>query len=55
MVVVDKYIKYIHFIPLRHHYAAASVAKAFLDQVYMLHGMPVSIISNTDRMFTSKF
>jgi hypothetical protein len=55
MMVVDKYTKSSHFIPLRHPYTATTVAKAFLDQVYKLHGMPSSIISDRDKVFTIKF
>jgi hypothetical protein len=31
------------------------VAKLFLDNVYRLHGMPLSIVSDRDRVFISKF
>jgi hypothetical protein len=55
LVVVDKFTKYSHFIPLRHPYTVASVAKVFLDQVYKLHGMPMSIVSDMDIIFTSQF
>jgi hypothetical protein len=52
-VVVDKFTKYSHFIPLKHPFTAAMVAKVFLGNVYKLHELPVVIISNRDKIFTS--
>ena len=55
LVVVDKFSKFTHFMPLKHPYSAASVARVFLDNIYKLHGLLVAIISYRDRVFTSKF
>jgi len=55
LVVVDKFSKFAHFIPLRHPFTAAVVARVFQDTVYRLHGWPKTIISDRDRVFTSKF
>lgn len=52
-VVVDKFTKYAHFVALKHPYSAASLAKLFIDNIYELHGLPLSIISDRDRVFTS--
>jgi hypothetical protein len=54
LVVVDKLTKYGHFIPLKHPYTALSVAQAFVDNIYGLHGLPHCIISDRDKVFISK-
>jgi hypothetical protein len=53
LIVVDRFSKYAHFIPLGHPYTAASVARAFFDDIVRLHGFPSSIFSDRDPVFTS--
>jgi transposase InsO family protein len=55
MVVVDKFSRYAHFIALAHPYSTPTIARLFLDHVFKLHSMPLSIISDRDRVFTSTF
>jgi hypothetical protein len=55
LVVVNKFTKLAHFLPLRHQYTALLVAKVFLDQVYKLQGLPQSIIYDRYPIFTSNF
>ncbi|GJZ58344.1 putative mitochondrial protein [Tanacetum coccineum] len=55
LVVVDKYSKYSHFVPLSHPYSAIQVAQAFLDNIYKLHGLPKAIVSDRDKVFLSMF
>jgi hypothetical protein len=54
-VIVDRLTKYAHFIPLKHPYTAENLAQVFMTQLFKLHGMPQSIISDRDSSFTSKF
>jgi hypothetical protein len=53
--VVDRSSKYAHFIPLAHPYTAESVAQAFFADIVRLHGIPQSIVSDRDPVFTSAF
>jgi hypothetical protein len=55
LTVVDHFSKSAHFIPLGHPYSASTVAQAFFDTVVRLHGIPSSIVSDRDPIFTSKF
>jgi hypothetical protein len=55
MVVVDRLTKYAHFIPLKADYSSKVVAEVFMNQIVKLHGIPKSIVSDRDKVFTSSF
>ena len=53
LVVVDRFTKFAHFIGLSHPFTAQEVARAFMDRVVALHGVPSVIILGRDKIFTS--
>lgn len=55
MVVVDRLSKYGHFIPISHQYTTTKIAIIFLHNIFKLHGMPTSIVTDRDPTFTSSF
>jgi hypothetical protein len=55
LVVVDRLTKYAHFLALSHPYNAQQVTKLFMDNISKLHGLPRTIVSDRDTIFTSKF
>jgi transposase InsO family protein len=55
VVVVDRLSKYAHFVALTHPYTASTVARLFMDNIFKLHGIPKTIVSDYDPVFTSNF
>lgn len=55
MVVVEKLSKIAHFIPVQSTYRAAQIANVFMQNIFKLHRLPKTIISNRDVKFTSAF
>jgi len=54
-VIVDRFSKMAHFIPLRTEEHIKELALTFVKDVWHLHGLPESIVSDRDTRFTSKF
>jgi hypothetical protein len=55
LVVVDRFSKYSHFIPLKHPFTASQMVVVLLDTMVRLHGMPKSMLSDRDNIFLSNF
>ena len=54
-VVVDKFSKEPHFIPMQSTYKEVHIVDIFLKEIFRLHGIPKEIISDRDTNFTEKF
>jgi hypothetical protein len=54
LVVVDRLTKFAHFIAWAHPFTAQSIVQLFIDQIIKLHGILVAIVTDRDRIFTSK-
>lgn len=54
-VVIDRFSKMAHFIPLPGTASSQDLAKVFLAQIWRIHGLPLDIVSDRDAKFTSSF
>ena len=54
-VIVDRLTKSAHFIPMKETFSMDRLACLYVDNIVALHGVPLSIISDRDSRFTSKF
>lgn len=54
-VFVDRFSKFARIIPCKTSITAADLANLFFDDVFRLFGIPVSLVSDRDPRFTSRF
>ena len=54
-VVVDRLTKSAHFLPVRTDYSLDKLADLYIRKIVRLHEIPISIISDSDPRFTSRF
>ena len=54
-VVVDRLTKFSHLFAISSDYSASRVADLFFREVFRLHGLPKTIVSDRDSKFTSAF
>ncbi|GJS33391.1 putative reverse transcriptase domain-containing protein [Tanacetum coccineum] len=54
-VIVDRLTKSAHFLPMREDYKMERLARLYLNKIVARHGVPISIISDRDSRFTSRF
>ncbi|KAD1904839.1 hypothetical protein E3N88_42145 [Mikania micrantha] len=54
-VIVDRLTKSAHFLPIRKSYSSDKMAEIYVKEIVSRHGVPVTIISDRDTRFTSRF
>lgn len=54
-VVICLLTAMVHLIPSRTNYNASQIAELVFEQIYKIHGLPRSIVSDRDVLFTSAF
>nr|GEX16140.1 reverse transcriptase domain-containing protein [Tanacetum cinerariifolium] len=54
-VIVDRLTKSAHFLAIREDYSTERLARLYIDEIVARHRVPMSIISDRDGRFTSRF
>ena len=54
-VIVDRLTKSAHFIPIRIDYSMDRLIELYVDEIVRLYGVSLSIVSDGDPRFTSRF
>ncbi|GJQ92139.1 putative reverse transcriptase domain-containing protein [Tanacetum coccineum] len=54
-VIVDRLTKSAHFLPIKKTDSIEKLAQLYLKEIVCKHGVPTSIISDRDSLFTSRF
>ena len=54
-VIVDRLTKSAHFLPVKTTHTVDKLAELYIKEIVRLHGVPLSIVSDRDTRFTSKF
>ncbi|KAK1413557.1 hypothetical protein QVD17_35332 [Tagetes erecta] len=54
-VIVDRLTKSAHFLPMKDTISMGKMAQLYVNKIVSLHGVPLSIVSDRDSRFTSRF
>jgi transposase InsO family protein len=55
LVMVDRFSKYAEMVPFRRDYTAVQLAHVVKDRLIRYHGIPKTIVSDRDKLFTSNY
>ena len=54
-VIVDKLTKSTHFLPIRITFSLDRLERLYINEIVKLHRVPMTIVSDRDPLFTSRF
>ena len=54
-VIVNRFTKVAHFIPVKTHYKGPKLAQLYMEKIVCLHGVPKKIMSDRGTQFMSHF
>jgi hypothetical protein len=54
-VIVDRFTKVAHFLPVKANYSVSRLAELYVENILKLHGAPRSIMSDRGPQFTAQF
>ena len=54
-VIVDRLTKVAHFLPMKNSDSIEKLVELYVKEIVRLHGTPISIVSDRDPRFTSRF
>ena len=54
-VIIDCLTKWAHFIPIKNTHTMDQMAATYIKEIMQLHGAPISIMSDHDLRFVSRF
>jgi hypothetical protein len=54
-VIVDRLTKSAHFLPIKITDSMERLTDLYVQEIVRLHGVPISIVSDRDPRFTSRF
>ena len=54
-VIIDRLTKSTHFLPMKVNFSMDHLTSLYIKEIVRMHGVPVSIVSDRDPRFTSRF
>ena len=54
-MIIDRLTKSAHFLPMKVKFSMDRLTSLYIKEIVRMHGVPVSIVSDRDPRFTSRF